>query len=90
MGDILDAFNKAKSWYTSKTIFGIILMVIPNLIKLVKPELVVDFNGVVNDAWTTAEVIANTGDQIWAQVMEIIGTAVAIYGRTVAKFKLRA
>lgn len=89
MGTISDKVGQAKAWYASKTIIGIVLAFIPTIVKLVKPEYVLDIEGVLEEGFTAAEIIANTSDQIWATILEIGGTLLAIWGRIKAKVQLK-
>ena len=89
MGNINDNVQNAKAWYKSKTIIGVILTFVPTIVRLINPEWTLDLEGVIEEGFTGAEAIANTADQIWVQVTELIGVAVAIWGRITAKVSLK-
>lgn len=89
MGDIQDKVAEAKAWYTSKTIIGIVLAFIPTIIKFIKPELVIDVEGSVEEAFAGAEVIAETADSIWGMLLATFGTVLAIYGRIKANLSIK-
>ena len=89
MGDLQDGVSKAKSWYQSKTIIGVVLTFIPTIVKFISPESVLDIEGVINEGFQGAELIAQTGDQIWASALEVFGVLLAIWGRIKAKVVIR-
>ena len=89
MGNLDDKVQSAKAWYQSKTIIGVITAFIPTILKLINPELVLDIDGVVAEGFTGAEVIAQTGDQLWATLTTVGGTLLAIWGRMKANVKLK-
>ena len=89
MGLISDKVGEAKAWYESKTIIGIILMFIPNIIKMFYPELAMDLTGAVDESFVGAGEIATASDKIWVLVLEIVGLAIATWGRIKAKVGLR-
>lgn len=85
MGEVTDVVANAKKWWQSKTIIGTIMMIIPLVIKMVFPESNIDVEGVVDEAWSGAEGLATFADSIWSQVLEVVGFALAVYGRLKAK-----
>jgi hypothetical protein len=89
MSDLKDKVGAAKAWYQSKTIIGVVLAFIPTILKLINPELVLDLDGVIEEGFTGAEVIAQTGDQLWSTVVTVGGTLLAIWGRIKAKVVLK-
>ena len=89
MSNISDKVQDAKAWYKSTTIIGVILTFIPTILRFINPELVLDAEGVINDGFEGAELIASAADQTWALILEVGGTLLAIWGRIKAKVKLK-
>lgn len=88
MGDITDAVGTAKSWYKSKTIIGVVLAFIPTILKLINPEWTLDLEGVIEEGFMGAEVVAHNADKIWVTLLEVFGTLLAIWGRIKAKVQI--
>lgn len=88
MGNLQDGVANAKAWYQSKTIIGILVAFIPTILRAINPELVLDLDGIANDGFEAAELVAQTGDQLWVTIAEVLGTLLAIWGRIKAKVKL--
>jgi len=86
---VSDKVNQAKSWFQSKTIIGTILALIPTIARIISPDLEVDAVGAVEEAWAGAEFIANYADSTWADVQEVFGAVLAIYGRIKAKVGIK-
>ncbi len=84
-GVISGKVGQAKAWFRSKTIIGVIIAFIPTVIKFIKPEWTIDLEGGVEEVFNGAEQLALAADQIWVQVMEVVGSALAIWGRLKAK-----
>jgi hypothetical protein len=75
------AFEKAKAWWESKTIWGIIIAVVPVIASMFGYDLqslVVDN---VNDT-------VQTGNSIWNEVITVVGVVVAWWGRVKARTKI--
>ena len=89
MGVIEDKVESAKKWWKSKTIIGTLITIIPTIVRMIKPEFALDLDGIVNEAWTGVDIIASTADQIWAIALQGFGALLAIYGRIVAKVKIK-
>lgn len=89
MGIIEDKVESAKKWWQSKTIIGTLIAIIPTIVRMIKPEFALDLDGIVNEAWTGVDVIASTADQMWAIALQAFGALLAIYGRIVAKVKIK-
>ena len=89
MGNLDDKVQNAKAWYQSKTIIGVVLAFIPTILKLINPELVLDAEGIIDDGFEGAQTIAQNADALWAQVLTVGGSLLAIWGRIKAKVKLK-
>jgi len=89
MGNLQDGVTNAKAWYQSKTIIGILVAFIPTIVKAINPELTLDLGGIADDGFEAAELVAQTGDQLWVQLTEVFGTLLAIWGRIKAKVVLK-
>lgn len=89
MGKISEKVEEAKSWYQSKTIIGVILAFIPTIVRLIKPEASIDLEGVIEEGFNGAEIIAQTADGIIATALEVFGSVLAIWGRIKAKVSLK-
>ena len=87
MGEILESWDKAKAWYKSKTIIGVLIAALGALVKTFLPE--VDLDGAVDVVLTDGDVLANGLDSIWGSALEIIGLAVATWGRLTAKVRIK-
>ena len=72
-----------------KNIIGVILAFVPTIIRLVKPEAEVDIEGVIQEGFNGAEIIAQAADGIVATALEVVGSILAIWGRIKAKVKLK-
>lgn len=81
MGKIQDKVGEAKKWWQSKTIIGVLLAFIPTIIKMINPEIDINAEEVVTDAWLGADVIAEAADGIWGEAVTAFGTLLAIWGR---------
>lgn len=89
MGNIQDKVTEAKAWYKSKTIIGVIIAFIPTIVKLIKPELAIDAEAVINDTFTGADLVAQNADQIWVTLVTLFGSLLAIYGRIKANLGIK-
>jgi len=79
----------AKAWWKSKTIIGTILMIMPMLIKIISPEAEINVGDAINTAWKGAEGLAVYADSTWAQLQEVLGFILAIYGRIKAEVGIK-
>ena len=85
MGNISDKVTDAKSWFKSKAIIGTIIMILPTIIKMIKPELTVDLDAAVEHGFTLAEAIAANLDSTWVTVLEVGGLILTSLGIRGAK-----
>lgn len=90
-----DAVNQAKSWFKSKTYWGIIIMVLSFVAKNFIPE--VDVEGILAEVDTSSAELATQADAIYAQVRyglwtditEAFGALLAAWGRIKAKASIK-
>lgn len=80
---VSDAWGQVKAWYKSKTIWGAIFMAVAYALRIFVPS--VDTQGVADEIVGGAETLAPAIDGIWTGIMEIVGLALAIFGRIKAK-----
>lgn len=89
MTKISDAVQDAKKWWQSKTIIGTILMILPTVIKLIAPQSNIDIQTGIDEVWLGAEGLAAYADSIFATVQELIGFALAVWGRLKASVGIK-
>lgn len=83
-GPITDGYNQFKEWYKSKTIIGVLITAAATLLSILFPDASVDLTGAVEEL-TNADDLATGIDDIWIRIMQVVGMALAIYGRLKAK-----
>lgn len=88
-GPVTDLVNNAKKWYESKTIIGVITTAAGMLLRVVKPEWSFDIPGFIGDIFTGGENLAQPLDMAYGAVMEVVGIAVAFWGRVKAKLPIK-
>ncbi len=86
--DLQEKLEKAKAWYKSKTIIGVIIGFVPTFIKLVF-DVEVDVNAGVENVWEMADTLVSFADGLYGKVMTTVGSILAIYGRLVASVKIK-
>lgn len=86
---VSEGFQKAKSWYESKTIIGVIITLIGTVMTAVKPEWSIDLAGVTAIVMEDGEKIAKEADVAYASIIQIIGLATAAWGRIKAKVPIK-
>lgn len=89
MGLLSDKVGEAKAWFESITIIGVLLAFIPTIVQAIEPSWVLDLSGAADEIFTGAESLAATGDQMWATIVELLGSAIAIWGRIKAKVVIK-
>ena len=80
-----EGFNKAKAWWKSKTIIGVIITALSYLIQVVFPEVQVDLQGATDEIANSGGEIAQGVDTLWTQMGMVFGSILALYGRVKAK-----
>jgi hypothetical protein len=75
------AFEKAKAWWESKTIWGIIIAVAPVIASIFGIDLKELVTDNVNDT-------VNTANSLWNEAITIVGVVVAWWGRVKARTKI--
>lgn len=83
---VSDGFNKAKAWWKSRTIFGILLVAVSTIVKTFLPET--DIAGGVEEV-LNADEVASGFDQVWATAGQALGLVVALWGRFKAKVGIK-
>lgn len=83
-----DAFDKAKAWYQSKTIIGVLIAAAGAILSALKPEWGLDLPGTANEIVEGAEEIADAADVTWGAILQAWGLVQAVWGRIVARFKI--
>ena len=81
---VSDAYNKAKAWYQSKTIIGIIIAAVATLLQAFAPKLGLDLVGVVDELQNADEIATNL-DNVWVTLSQTFGLVLALWGRIKAK-----
>ena len=89
IGTIQDAVNKAKAWYQSKTIIGIIIAAIGAVVAAFT-QGTVDIAGAVNEVINNSGDLVASADSIWGQVLTTVGLALALWGRIKAKVGIKS
>lgn len=84
---IQDNWNKAKAWYKSKTIIGILIAAIGAALNFFFPE--VDLTGAVDTVIESGDELAQGIDSIYAQVLQVFGLILALWGRIKAKVPIK-
>ena len=87
MGLVLNGFEDFKEWYKSKTIIGIIIAAVSSVIAAFYPNI--DVQGSVNEV-LNADTIVQGLDGIWATVGQVVGLALALWGRIKAKVGIKS
>lgn len=87
MGEIKEGWNNFKAWYKSKTIIGVIIAAIGTLVQMFWPE--VDVQAGAEEILNSGEEIAFAVDDIWGSILQVIGLAVAAWGRFSAKVGIK-
>lgn len=82
---IEDAWQKAKAWFTSKTIIGAIIGIVGMVISLIFPDAGINLQDKVDIVLEDGTVIAQQADIAYGAILTLWGLMQAIYGRIVAK-----
>jgi len=77
-----ELFNKAKAWWESRAVWGIIIIIVPQLLKLVGVDSDTVIVENVND-------IVQTINLNWNEASAIIGSIIALWGRVKARTKIK-
>lgn len=79
-----ELFEEFKSWWKSKTIIGVIIASVSSVAAI----LGYDLSGLFTEVSTGAEDIVAQADIVWVSVQNLIGAAIAFWGRIKAKTQL--
>ena len=85
---VAEKVQEFKSWYTSKTIIGLIISSISGVVYALTDGSV-DIQGASSEVISGAEELATSADNTIASVMFFVGQAVAVWGRLKAKVGLK-
>ena len=87
MGKVTDKYEEFKSWYTSKTIIGLIVSSLSGIVYALTSGKI-DVQGAA-DQLLNADEVVQSADNIYAAVLFFVGQAVALWGRLTAKVGLK-
>ena len=73
MRNLNDKVQEAKAWYKSNTFIGMILLVLPTIIKMINPDLTLDVAAGADEAFNQAGLIAQQADAGWVTLTESLG-----------------
>lgn len=76
-----ELYEKGKAWWESKTIWGIIIVLVPQVAKLIG----IDVDVVVVE---NVEDTVQTLNLAWNDIISVVGAIVAWWGRVKARFKI--
>lgn len=85
---IQDYVNQAKSWLKSRTVWGIIVMVVNFILIQAGEETGTDINDIVDTAFEGGSMLAKYADSGWSIGVEAFGAILAFWGRLKAKLPL--
>ena len=85
---VAEKVQEFKSWYTSKTIIGLIISSISGVVYALTDGSV-DIQGASTEVISGAEELATSADNTIASIMFFVGQAVAVWGRLKAKVGLK-
>lgn len=85
---VAEKVQEFKSWYTSKTIIGLIISSVSGVVYALT-DGGVDIQGASTEVIAGAEELATGVDSIIASVMFFVGQAVAVWGRLKAKVGIK-
>lgn len=85
---VAEKVQEFKSWYTSKTIIGLIISSISGVVYALTDGSV-DIQGASTEVLSGAEELATSADNTIASVMFFVGQAVALFGRIKAKVGIK-
>lgn len=80
MGNATDAVNTAKAWWKSNTVVGMLLFILPTIVKLINPELVLDVSAGADEAFNQAGQLAEHVDSAWVVISQSIGSILVALG----------
>jgi len=83
MGPVQDGFEKAKSWYTSKTIIGLTISSLGAIVFALTSGKV-DIQGATNEVLNANDAVSSI-DQVWSGVIFAVGQLITLWGRITAK-----
>lgn len=89
MTNLSSKVAEAKSWWRSKSIIGTILMILPTIIRMIKPEWTLDLEAGTEAVFSQAGEIANQIDSIWVTLSQTIGVLLTAVGLRTAKQPLK-
>jgi hypothetical protein len=87
MGIVQDNFEKAKAWYQSKTIIGLIISTVGAVVFALTAGKV-DIQGATNEVLNANEAVVAL-DQVWSGALFAVGQLVALWGRITAKTNIK-
>lgn len=85
---VAEKVQEFKSWYTSKTIIGLIISSVSGVVYALT-DGGVDIQGASTEVLSGAEELATGVDNTIASVMFFVGQAVAVWGRLKAKVGIK-
>jgi len=87
MGKVDEKYQEFKSWYTSKTIIGLIVSSVSGIVYALTAGKI-DIQG-ATDQLLNADEVVQSADNIWAAVVFFAGQALALWGRLKAKLSIK-
>lgn len=87
MGIVQDNFEKAKAWYTSKTIIGLVISSIGAIV-FAYTSGKVDIQGATNELLNSNDAVASI-DKLASGGVFVLGQLIALWGRISAKAGLK-
>ena len=85
---VAEKVQEFKSWYTSKTIIGLIISSVSGVVYALTDGNI-DIQGASTEVIAGAEELATSADNTIASVMFFVGQAVALFGRLKAKVGIK-
>ena len=77
---VADKVQDAKAWWKSNTAIGMVLIIIPTIVKLISPELTIDAVAGTDEVFAQAGLIAEQADAAWVTLSESIGAILTALG----------
>jgi hypothetical protein len=80
MGNISEGVQSAKVWWKSNTVVGMILFIIPTIVKLINPELTIDASAGADEVFNQANQLAEHADAAWVVISNSLGSILVALG----------
>lgn len=84
-----DVFSGWKAWYKSKTIWGILIATVATLVKVLFPAYTGDIQEGTDVILEEGTTLAQGVDAVYVSVVQLIGLAVAAWGRFKASVAIK-